>query len=618
MLITLLVLGISIILFIRGGIRADLVALCGLIALMVAGILTPDEALSGFSNPVVVMMIGLFIVGGGVLQTGLADSMSKRLIYFAGTSTWKIYLFIMLATAGIGAFVSNTGTVALMMPVVVSLAVSANLNPSRLLMPIAFASSMGGMMTLIGTPPNLIISNELVKAGYAPLGFFTFSKVGIIIVLVGIIALWFLSKKFLNLDPRKDEHTGKFKSTADLVREYHLSEGTYCVSVPRGSGIIGNRLDELNIVQRFNLIVLKIERKSDRKRPFSKNTEHKLASPSLEFEYGDRIYLRGKQSDIQRFIEDFFLKTVVKKDASSAGEPNDSSYSFGNIGIAEVVVLSNSRMVNKKVRDTAFRENFGLNILGIQRNNRYLLENLKDEKLHAGDAILIQGDWENISRLDQQMLGLVVIGQPLKEASKVRIDEKAPLAALIMLGMVALMVLDILPAVTAVMLAAIVMVLAGCLRNVEAAFQTINWESVLLIGSMMPMALALEKTGVSDWVAGQLTSGLGDLGPIYLLGGIYLVTSMLTLFINNTATAVLLAPLAIQVSQSMDLSPYPFLFAVTIAASMCFASPFSTPPNALVMSAGRYTFLDYVRVGLPLQLLFFVLMTLLLPRIFPF
>lgn len=618
MLITLLVLGISIILFIRGGIRADLVALCGLIALMVAGILTPDEALSGFSNPVVVMMIGLFIVGGGVLQTGLADSMSKRLIYFAGTSTWKIYLLIMLATAGIGAFVSNTGTVALMMPVVVSLAVSANLNPSRLLMPIAFASSMGGMMTLIGTPPNLIISNELVKAGYAPLGFFTFSKVGIIIVLVGIITLWFLSKKFLNIDPRKDEHTGKFKSTADLVREYHLSEGTYCVSVPRGSGIIGKRLDELNIVQRFDLIVLKIERKSDRKRPFSSKTTQKLAFPSLEFEYGDRICLRGKQSDVQRFIEDFSLKTVVRKDASSAGEPNDSSYSFGNIGIAEVVVLSNSRMVNKKVRDSAFRENFGLNILGIQRNNRYLLENLKSEKLHAGDAILIQGDWENISRLDEQMLGLVVIGQPLKEASKVRIDEKAPLAALIMLGMVVLMVLDILPAVTAVMLAAIVMVLAGCLRNVEAAFQTINWESVLLIGSMMPMAMALEKTGVSDWVAVQLTSGLGDLGPIYLLGGIYLVTSLLTLFINNTATAVLIAPLAIQVSHSMDLSPYPFLFAVTIAASMCFASPFSTPPNALVMSAGRYTFMDYVRVGLPLQLLFFVLMTLLLPRIFPF
>lgn len=618
MLITLLVLGLSVILFVSGRFRADLVALCGLLVLMVVGILTPEEALSGFSNPVVVMMIGLFIVGGGVLQTGLADSMSRRLARLAGTSTWKIYLLIMLATAGIGAFVSNTGTVALMLPVVVSLAISSNLNPRRFLMPIAFASSMGGMMTLIGTPPNLVISNELVRAGYAPLGFFTFSKVGIIIVLVGILALWFLSKKFLDRKPRRNERREKFKSMADLVHEYHLNEGTYCVSVPKESAIIGKKLDELKIDQHFNLIVLKIERKSDRKRPFSNNTTHQMASAALEFEYGDRIYLRGKPSETQKFIREFSLKTVVRKDASSTGEADHSSYTFGNIGLAEVVVLSNSRLVNKQVRDSALRENYQLNILGIQRNNHYLLEQLKDEKLLAGDAILIQGDWENIARLDEQRLGLVVIGQPQNEALKIRIDDKAPFALLIMLGMVVLMVLDILPAVTSVMLAAVCMVLAGCLRNVEAAYQTINWESVLLIGAMMPMAMALEKTGVSEWVAVQLSTGLGDHGPVFLLGGIYLATSLLTLFINNTATAVLFAPLALQVSQSMGLSPYPFLFAVTIAASMCFASPFSTPPNALVMSAGRYHFMDYVRVGLPLQLLFFVLMTLLLPLIFPF
>lgn len=618
MLITLLVLAISILLFIKGGIRADLVALCGLVVLMVAGILTPEEALSGFSNPVVVMMIGLFIVGGGVLQTGLADQMSTRLVRMAGSSTWKIYTLIMLATAGIGAFVSNTGTVALMLPVVVSLALSANLNPSRLLMPIAFASSMGGMMTLIGTPPNLVISNELVKAGYEPLAFFSFAKVGIIIVIVGIVVLWFLSKKFLDQKPKQDQQKGKFKTMADLVREYHLSEGNYCVSVPRDSEIIGQKLADLDFASHYQLTVLKIEGKTERRRPFSGNITTRMASASSEFAQGDRIYLRGQSADVQQLISDYSLKMVVKKDASSPASPNDSSYSFGNIGIAEVVVLSNSRLVNKKVRDTAFRESFGLNILGIQRNNRYLLENLKDEKLLAGDAILIQGDWSDIARLDEQMLGLVVIGRPLKEATKVRIDNKAPLAALIMLGMVALMVFNILPAVTAVMLAAIIMVFAGCLRNVEAAFQTINWESVLLIAAMMPMAFALEKTGVSDWIALQLQNGLGDYGPVYLLGGIYLVTSLLTLFINNTATAVLLAPLAMQVSQSMQLSPYPFLFAVTIAASMCFASPFSTPPNALVMSAGRYTFMDYVRVGLPLQLLFFVLMTLLLPLIFPF
>lgn len=617
MWITLAVLGISMVLFVKGKLRPDMVALCGLVVLMVTEVLTPEEALGGFSNSVVVMMVGLFIVGGAVLQTGLADLLSKRMVELAGTDPVKIYILIMLATAGIGAFVSNTGTVALMLPIVASLARSTNISSSRLLMPMAFASSMGGMMTLIGTPPNLIISNELAKAGYAPLSFFSFSKVGVVIVLVGIMLLWFLSKKFLNKKQEKKSASSVGKSLLDLVKEYHLQENLYRVKVGGGSPLVDQQIRDLDIGHVYGVVILEINKKVDRLRPFAKPVEQMLASPDTFIREGDMLYLSGSEEDIAIFVEANALELLIEADHED-GTSADSMLSFDKIGIAELVVLSNSRLVNQEVRNTGLRENYNISVLGIQRNNKYMLRNLQQEKINAGDALLIHGTWDDIARLNAQMLGLVVLGQPLEEASKVKLDHKAPLAALIMLGMVALMVLDVMPAVTAVILAAVIMVVTGCLRNVEAAFQTINWESILLIGAMLPMSLALEKTGVSQWVSEALVGGLGVLGPIYLLGGIYLGTSVLTMFINNTATAVLFAPIAMQAAQRMDVSPYPFLFAVTVAASMCFASPFSTPPNALVMSAGRYTFMDYVRVGLPLQLLLFVVMMLFLPWIFPF
>ena len=214
----------------------------------------------------------------------------------------------------------------------------------------------------------------------------------------------------------------------------------------------------------------------------------------------------------------------------------------------------------------------------------------------------------------------MVLGQPLAEAAKVTLDYKAPLAALIMVGMIAMMMFDFIPVapVTAVMIAGLLMVLTGCFRNVEAAYKTINWESIVLIAAMMPMSLALEKTGVSEYISSSLVSGLGGFGPTALLAGIYFTTSLMTMFISNTATAVLMAPIAMASAVQVGVSPYPFLFAVTVAASMCFASPFSTPPNALVMPAGQYTFMDYVKVGLPLQLIMAVVMILVLPLLFPY
>lgn len=240
--------------------------------------------------------------------------------------------------------------------------------------------------------------------------------------------------------------------------------------------------------------------------------------------------------------------------------------------------------------------------------------------MHAGDVLLIQGSWNNISRLSKDQSEWVVLGQPLQEAAKVTLDYKAPLAAAIMVLMVLTMAIDYIPIapVTAVIIAAVLMVLTGCFRNVEAAYKTINWESIVLIAAMLPMSTALEKTGASELISHSLVTGLGSYGPIILLAGIYFTTSLLTMFISNTATAVLLAPIALQSAIGIGVSPYPYLFAVTVAASMCFASPFSTPPNALVMPAGQYTFIDYIKVGLPLQIIMGIIMVLVLPLLFPF
>jgi len=617
MYITLTILLIATVFFVSGKIRSDLVALCALLLLMLFKILTPSEALSGFSSSIIIMMIGLFVVGGGVFRTGLANLISRKILQLAGNSETKLFVLVMLVTAAIGGFVSNTGTVALMLPIVVSLALGANTTPSRFLMPLAFAASMGGMMTLIGTPPNLVIDSTLREAGFEGLSFFSFLPIGLICITLGILTLGPLSKIFLVKD-KESASSKKTKSLKDLVQEYGLSHNLFRVRSVSGSALIGKKLMELDIPKRYSINVLEIRRHSSRQNSFLKTISQNLAGPETVVDENDVLYLSGSYEQVQLFASENKAVMIDTHQSEFDATANKDKIRFDKIGIAEVVVLSNSRLVNKPVKDSGFRKKYRVNILGIQRHQQYILQELKDEKIHSGDVLLVQGEWSDIARLTEESTEWVVIGQPLVEASKITLDHKAPLAAAIMIGMVLLMAFDVIPAVAAVMLAAIVMVLTGCFRNAEEAYKTINWESIVLIGAMLPMSLAIEKTGAAAAISNGLVEGLGNFGPYALLAGIYFSTSLLTLFISNTATAVLFAPIAIHSALAIGVSPYPFLFAVTVAASMCFASPFSTPPNALVMSAGKYSFMDYVKVGLPLQLFFGVVMIVVLPFLWKF
>lgn len=607
MILTIIVLIVTIAMFAWGRVRGDIVAMSALMVLTATGVLTTSEALSGFSSPIVIMMIGLFIVGGAILQTGLAQSAGNNIAQLAKGNETRAFVLVMLATSVIGAFVSNTGTVAIMMPIIVSMAASSGIRSSRLLMPMAFAGSLGGMLTLIGTPPNLVISETLKDNGFAPLAFFSFLPVGIIVIAMGVAILLPMS---LMLIKKKDKQQmqNKEKSLDELAEEYQLPDKLYKYGVGSSAdSLSGLKVGELDLHNNYGLTILEI--RNEKRNALSRDISQNMAWADTRINHEDIIYFYGDEEGMNRLAKDYHLVNLH-------GEGLD----FYSIGITEIVVLPTSQLVGTRIKNSRLREDYSVNILGIRRDEEYIMEDLTEHRLRNGDILLVQGHWDKLLQMNYENDNWVVLGHPDRKVEKVLLDYKAPVAAVIMLLMIAMMVLDFIPMapVTAVLIAALLTIFSGCFRSVDAAYKTINWESIVLIGAMMPMSTALEKTGVSQIVSETLVSSLGALGPYALLAGIYFTTSLITMFISNTATAVLMAPIALVAAQQIGVSPYSFMFAVTLGASMCFASPFSTPPNALVMKAGRYTFIDYVRVGLPLQIAIGIVMTIVLPLIFAF
>ena len=617
---TLIILVITVALFIWGRVRADIVALTALAALLVLGILTPAEALAGFSSPIVIMMIGLFVVGGAIMQTGLAKLTGNKLMALSRGNETITFLLVMLVTSFIGAFVSNTGTVALMMPIIMSIAAGSGMQSSRFLMPLAFAGSLGGMLTLIGTPPNLVIDEVLTEGGYQPLAFFSFFPVGIIVIAIGIIVLMPLSKIFLS-KKQSGKKKKQGKSLDDLVDEYQLLDNLHRYIVPsrrpfaaidengEQMDIVGKTLKDLSIQKKYGVSIIEIRNEKKSRLGLVKDVSQNMAKSSSTIQVHDTLYIIGEEEKMKRFASDYGLRKM-----------KDVKIDFYDLGLTEIVVMPTSNFAGLRIGDANLRKRFGINVLGVKRGDEYITDNLIAAKLHVGDMLLVQGEWTNLAHLATDTSNWVVIDQPEKTADKVLLDYKAPVAAAIMLLMIAMMVFDFIPVapVTAVIIAGLLTVFAGCFRNVEAAYKTINWESIVLIAAMMPMSTALEKTGASALVSQGLVESLGSMGPTALLAGIYFTTSLMTMFISNTATAVLMAPIALVAARQVGVSPYSFLFAVTLGASMCFASPFSTPPNALVMKAGGYTFMDYVKVGLPLQIIIGIVMTFVLPLLFPY
>lgn len=620
MWITIAILIGALVLFVTEWLRLDSVALGVVLALMLSGILEPSEALAGFSSTIVLLIASLFVVGGGVFRTGLASSLSDQILRMAGTSETRLMIVIMVSVAVMSAFISNTGTVAVLLPAVLTLAASTRINASKLLIPLAFSSSLGGAMTLIGTPPNLVVSEQLQEAGLEPFSFFSFLPVGAILVVVGCVYMLFVGKRLLPDYPNPTFGQGAGSTNGeDLLESYKLSEHIFKLRVRASSPLVKSPLKETDFSHRYNANVLEILRPNPPQKIASLGDQalviqrrHSPIHPrgSTVLEVDDVLIMRAEQDAVSDIARRYNL--AIQPPSAADQEALISQ----EMGIAEVVITPESSFIGKSVEEIRFGNTFDLSVLQIRRASTQDELNTAETPLQFGDVLLVQGNYKDIAALQQRGVRDMVLISPEAIQSRVFNWQKAPLAFLVMLGMLVLLITQIVDPVVATMLAAGAMVLTGCL-TVDEAYETIDWRSVILIGGMIPLSTALTKVGLVDIIATQTAAFLGGASAVIVIVCLFLLTAVLTQVLSNTATTVLLAPIAIAIARDIGVQPQALMMAVAVAASMAFATPMASPVNTLVMSAGQYHFKDYVKVGVPLILVTLAVTVIVLPLFFP-
>lgn len=599
-------LAIAVVLFATGKVRMDAIALMVIVAFVLSGTLTLTEAFSGFSDPNVILIAALFIIGDGLVRTGVATKMGAWLVSVAGNSETKMLIYLMLTVAGLGAFMSSTGVVAIFIPVVLSVSARMNTSPSRLMMPLSFAGLISGMMTLVATPPNLVVNSELLREGLHGFSFFSVTPIGLVVLILGIV--YMLAVRFmLKTDNGESARDGRKRSTfRDLIREYHLTGRARRLAIRPGSPMIGQRLDDLKLRERYCANVIGVERWRRFRRVIVN------VNGVSEFRARDVLLIDMSASDVdlRQFCGEQMLEPMVLRGEYFADQALD-------VGMAEVALIPDSEMIGKTVREIAFRTRFGLNIVGMKRNGKAMDGSVVDEPLQLGDILLVVGNWRQIALLAKRGRDFVVLNMPVEVDDASPAHSQAPHAIFCLVLMVALMLTDEIPNPIAAIIACLLMGKFRCI-NAESAYKAIHWPSIILIVGMMPFALALQKTGGVDLVVKGLMDVAGGEGPYLMLGCLFVMCAAIGLFISNTATAVLMAPIALAAAKSMGVSPYPFAMVVAMAASAAFMTPVSSPVNTLVLGPGKYSFSDFVKIGVPFTVLVMVVCVLLIPVLFPF
>lgn len=619
MWIALSILVIAILFFVTEWLRVDIVAIGVVIALMLSGILTVNEAVSGFASTAVMTIAALFVVGGAVLQTGLAQMMGDRILKVAGKSEFRLTAVIMIAVAVMSSFMSDTGVVAVMLPAIISLAAVVKVPPSKLLIPVAVGSLLGGASTLIGTPPNIIVSDILLEHGLEPFSFFSFTPMGIILVTAGVLFMVFVGRYLLPSNtPHHDVQA--VETPEELLALYRLPDNLFRLRVRRQSPLVGKTIVEARLGTRYPVTVIEIARLRQ-PQTVARLGEQRLVIQSDAYEHFHEVNNEILQPDdillVQAAPSIITTAAAAWNLAVQPASPADQAALISDeVGIAEVVLPPRSSLIGKTLPDLRFGTVYRLTILEIRRPSVDQQLDLKNTPLAFGDTLLVQGEWKNIAILKRRRRDFIVIGEP-DQAGGIAQRAKAPAALAILLGMLVLIVTGWLPVATASMLAALLMVLSGCL-SMDEAYEAVNWKSIVLVAGMLPMATALEKVGLVNLAATGFVSTIGEFGPRFILAGLFLLTTVFTQVLSNTATAVLLAPVALVTAQRLDISPYAFLMAIAIAASTAFASPVASPVNTLVMGAGNYRFSDFAKVGIPLILVVMVISVLVTPLLWPF
>lgn len=596
LVVVLVILAVTLGLFISNRLRLDLIAVASMLALVLSGVISTEEALAGFSHPLVLMIAGLFVVGAALFRTGVADAMGRWIERLSGRGPVRLIAVLMGVTAFLSAFISSTGTVAVLLPVVLSIARSRRVSPSRLLIPLAFASLLGGMLTLIGTPPNLVVTTQLREAGLEPFGFFDFTLPGLVMLAIGMVFMMLVSP-WLVPERKRAEDADTGPGWFDLFAEYGLERGLARVRVPRGSALAGQVVSATELRTRFGVTVLAMSA------PTRRGVVSRQAEPGSPIVAGEALYLSGEPDAIRAVCEAFDLEL-------EEWHPKLP----GPLRLVDALVPPRSMWIGKTLRELRLHTGAGVTVLAQRPAGGEGAPVDLDRRLAEGDVLLVTGKLQALRGAAHGERDLMLLGgDGMREARRTKY---APVAIAVMVAMLAAMTFGWVSNVIAVLGAACVLLLTRCL-TVEEAYQTINWESVVLIAAILPMATALDNTGGLNLAAGALLELSGRHGPLVVMAALFVFTSGLSQMVSNTATSVLVAPVAIQAALAMDLSPYPFLMVVAIAASTAFATPVASPVNTLVLNPGGYRFGDFARAGIPLQALILVATLVVVPWLFP-
>ena len=612
MSLMLIILIITIALFIWGKFTPDIIALISMLSLFLFGILTLDETLSGFSNPTVIMIAALFIIGEGLSQTGWTAMAGEKFIKLAGKSSTKLLLITTLGSGLLSGVVSNTGTVATLMPVTISSAWSIGTLPSKMLIPVAFGSNTGGLLTLTGTPPNIIVNNTMLESGLEGFSFFEFALIGLPLLLLALLYFRFIGYKLLPNNKTNNKPVDISTTLHKWIEAYKVNDDYYRLRVRSVSPLLDTRLGEWDFEKNHNVSILRIKRRHPNR---LKGNDPFIEFPENDtvFKYHDIITVKGDTQAINALMIKFRLGLLPLEPVADELRNNLINQ---EVGMAEILVTPKSVLVGRKIRIGRFFKRFGVQLMATSRNNKPFTE--REVRVKAGDAFLIRGIWSDIEQLKVHHENLVICGSPEGMSKTVtNLTYRSYIALFALILMIILLVFKVVPGAVAALISAGIILITGCVP-ITKAYKGISWISVVMIAAMIPMGIALQKTGTAQLIAQGLVSTLGSLDPIVLLAGVFLLTTGFSQVINNSATAVLMAPIVIIAANTLSLSAAPFMIAVAISASTAFLTPVGTTTNAMVMTSGGYKFIDYVRVGAPLLLLFLISTLLLVPLIWPF
>jgi di/tricarboxylate transporter len=585
----LFILAVAIILFAMERIRADVVALMVLLTLTLTGLLTTGEAFSGFANPAVITVWAIYIVSAALTGAGIADFIAQRILQMAGTSESRLIGVIMLTVGSMSAFMNNIGATAVLLPGVVSIGRRLKIPASKLLIPLAFGSLLGGVTTLIGTPPNLLASAALVEAGYAPFALFDYAPMGLIILVSSVVYMMTIGRHLL---PNR-----AMPESSDLTEDYQLRNYLTELHVLPGSPLLGRTIPETRLGEQYDVTVLGVLR----------DGRVRLGVlPNAHVQVGDVLLVKGLLPQILQVSQEIGVTVEPHAPLSQVDLTSTET------SIVEVVVSQLANVSGKTLSEIDFRGRYGLTVLAIWHRETPITGRLADFRLHLGDVLLVQGRHDRIDYLRRE--GDFLVLEP------VRLEQRRLNKAPIVLAIFGLMILAVafgyLHISTAAVTAAVLMVLTRAM-TMDEAYHAIQWRSVFLIAGMLPMGIAMEKTGTAQFLSDQIINLVGGWGPVAIMIGLFILTSLVTEFMSNAAAAVLIAPIAISTAVTLGVDPRAFVMGIAIAASNSFMTPIGHQASVLVYSPGGYRFFDYARVGFPLSVLIWILAAIFLPIIWP-